>query len=459
MTSSLNQGAVTSLTAQPQQTFFREATNRHTNFSLEIQEIPFNNTPNFGTSTTATISQAGTLLTDMFLEITLPPLANNGSNGGIYTKSGESTYIPDSNSSYLNWVNSIGFAIIDEVSLEIAGTVIDNHSGLWLEIWNELTDKNHKEWEGVRKYKDRRKLKIINYEKTTLTIPLKFFFCLDISQALPITEINSDSIKVKVSLNSLNSLINRSSTPALSGSGSVSGIKLFGEFATLEQDEITTLRNSEKIFNIPVLQYVNNVGAGGGGNFSVGASSVNFTGTIKEFVWVFRHKNRLSTTNPQIINSNDSTKGNDQFNFSNTHINSSFGDYEIFNNLIIKIRNTEIINENSKFFGNISRLKYHSAETNKNIYLHSFALNPEDTQPSGDYSFQINNDTISFSFSGMPGHSNSTYNCGESGSSASANNYQLSLFAITYKQITISNQQVSINDLPFSINVSSTAAD
>ena len=117
MTSSLNQGAVTSLTAQAQQTFFREATNRHTNFSLEIQEIPFNNTPNFGTSTTATISQAGTLLTDMFLEITLPPLANNGSNVGIYTKSGESTYIPDSNSSYLNWVNSIGFAIIDEVSL------------------------------------------------------------------------------------------------------------------------------------------------------------------------------------------------------------------------------------------------------------------------------------------------------------------------------------------------------
>ena len=48
------------------------------------------------------------------------------------------------------------------------------------------------------------------------------------------------------------------------------------------------------------------------------------------------------------------------------------------------------------------------------------------------------------------GHSNSTYNNGESGSAASASNYQASLFATTYKQLTISNQQASIQDLPFS---------
>ena len=41
----------------------------------------------------------------------------------------------------------------------------------------------------------------------------------------------------------------------------------------------------------------------------------------------------------------------------------------MFNTLRINIRNTEVINENSKFFGEISRNKYHSSETKKHLCL------------------------------------------------------------------------------------------
>ena len=92
------------------------------------------------------------------------------------------------------------FAIINEITLEINGTIIDKHSGLFLEIWNELTDKNKREWDGVKKYKNRKDIKAVNSEKTTLTIPLKFFFCVNKSQALPISELNSESVKIKVRL-------------------------------------------------------------------------------------------------------------------------------------------------------------------------------------------------------------------------------------------------------------------
>ena len=109
----LNGLTVDSLTAQPERTFFKEVLKRHTKFAREIQEISFNTTPDFGVESTASISQSGSLLTNLYLEIKLPPLANNGSNSGIYTKSGQATYIPDSSNSYLNWVNSIGFAIIE----------------------------------------------------------------------------------------------------------------------------------------------------------------------------------------------------------------------------------------------------------------------------------------------------------------------------------------------------------
>ena len=452
----LNGLTVDSLTAQPERTFFKEVLKRHTKFAREIQEISFNTTPNFGVESTASISQSGSLLTNLYLEIKLPPLANNGSNSGIYTKSGEATYIPDSSNSYLNWVNSIGFAIINEVVLEMNGNTIDKHSGLFLEIWNELTDKDRKEWGLVKKYEDRTDLKKVNYEKTTLIVPLKFYFCDNNSQALPLIELNSESVKIKVSFNNLSSLINRSASPAISGSGSITSAKLFGEFVTLDQSELAVLRTAEKVYTIPVLQYLHNVGSGGSDTFNVASSSLTFTGTIKEFIWVFRHKTRLSTSNPQILDATNSTKGNDQFNFNGTHLNQTFGEYEMFNNLSISIRNTEVINENSKYFGKYSRSKSHSAATEKNIYVYSFSLYPENLQPSGEFSFHINDDDISFSFSGIPGHTNTTFNNGEVGSAARASNYELSLFALGYKQLTISNQQASLQDLPFSSVAAST---
>lgn len=452
----LNGLTVDSLTAQPERTFFKEVLRRHTKFAREIQEISFNNTPNFGVESTASIGQSGSLLTNLYLEITLPPLANNGSNSGIYSKSGETTYIPDSAGSYLNWVNSLGHALIDEIVLEINGNTIDKHSGLFLEIWNELTDKDRKEWNLIKKYEDRADLKKINYDKTTVIVPFKFYFCDNNSQALPIGELNSESVKIKVTFNRIDSLINRSSSPGISGSGSISSAKLFGEFITLDQTELNVLRTSEKVYTIPVLQYLHNVGSGGSSTFNVTSSSLTFTGTIKEFIWVFRHKSRISTSNPQIIDVIDSTKGNDQFNFNGTHINNNFGNLEMFNNLSISIRNTEVINENSYYFGKYSRIKNHSTSTNKNIYVYSFALYPENLQPSGEFSFHINDDDISFSFSEIPGHTNNTFNNGEVGSAARASNYELSLFALGYKQLTISNQQANIQDLPFSSVATST---
>jgi hypothetical protein len=448
----LNSLSVDSLTAQPEVTLFREALRRHTKFASEVQEISFNTPPDFGVEGSAYIRQSGSLLTNLYLEITLPPLANNGSNGGIYTKNGESTYIPDSNSSYLNWVNAIGFAIINEVSLVINGATIDKHSGLFLEIFNELTDKNKKEWDLVKKYEDRSQLKKVNYEKTTVIVPLKFYFCNNKSQGLPLSELNSGSVQIKVTFNSLPSLINNSESPSISGSGNISSVKLFGEFITLDTAELNTLRTSEKIYTIPVIQYIENVGSGINGNYNVPSSDLAFNGTIKELIWVFRHKNRILTTNPQIINSQDSIFGNDQFNFSNTHTNTTFGDFEIFNTLSISIRNTDIINEDSKYFGDFSRSKYHSSGTKKNIYVYSFALYPETLQPSGEFSLHINNDNISFTFTGVPGHENTTFNNGESGvhNTASSSHYQLSLFAVSYKQLIISNQQATLQELPFS---------
>ena len=44
------------------------------------------------------------------------------------------------------WTEHVGHALIEEVTISIGGQEIDKHYGLWLEIWNDLTQTAEKEY-------------------------------------------------------------------------------------------------------------------------------------------------------------------------------------------------------------------------------------------------------------------------------------------------------------------------
>jgi hypothetical protein len=66
------------LTGNPQITFFKLVYRRHTNFSIEPIQQVFNGIANWGHSVSATISRNGDLLYRMYVTITLPSVAANG---------------------------------------------------------------------------------------------------------------------------------------------------------------------------------------------------------------------------------------------------------------------------------------------------------------------------------------------------------------------------------------------
>jgi hypothetical protein len=103
------------LTGNPQITFFKVVYRRHTNFSMESIEQTWNGTSTSDGRCTATISRNGDLVYRMYLEITgfkAPNVVNPGSE----------------------WIT--------DVELEIGGQKIDKHSGHWLELWAQLTRPN-----------------------------------------------------------------------------------------------------------------------------------------------------------------------------------------------------------------------------------------------------------------------------------------------------------------------------
>ena len=66
------------LTGNPQITFFKIVYRRHTNFSIEPIQQVFNGLANWGHSVSATISRNGDLLYRMYITITLPSVAGDG---------------------------------------------------------------------------------------------------------------------------------------------------------------------------------------------------------------------------------------------------------------------------------------------------------------------------------------------------------------------------------------------
>jgi len=68
------------LTGNPQITFFKVVYRRHTNFSIEAIQQVFNGVANWGRSVTATISRNGDLLYRMYITIKLPSVPANGTD-------------------------------------------------------------------------------------------------------------------------------------------------------------------------------------------------------------------------------------------------------------------------------------------------------------------------------------------------------------------------------------------
>jgi len=114
------------LSGSPQITFFRVVYRRHTNFAMESMEQTFTGNADFGRKVSCLVARNGDLIHKAYLQIDLPPLtANSGKT--------------------VSWTRNIGHVILDEISVEIGGAIIDRHYGMWFTIYNELTQVSEKE--------------------------------------------------------------------------------------------------------------------------------------------------------------------------------------------------------------------------------------------------------------------------------------------------------------------------
>ena len=107
------------ITGNPQITFFKGLFKRHTNFAMEAFRVNFNGQAGWGTKHSAILGRNADLLYSTYLEVVLAP--------GVYNYAGGNTG------------SGAGFNLIKYVELDIGGQIIDRQYGEWMYLWSELS--------------------------------------------------------------------------------------------------------------------------------------------------------------------------------------------------------------------------------------------------------------------------------------------------------------------------------
>ena len=343
------------ITGNPQITFFKVVYRRHTNFAIESINQSLNGSNKYGGSTTCTISRNGDLINRVYVQIEVPGLSYTGSgNGRIY-------------------VDYYGLKLLKNVTIEIGGQQIDKHYSDWMYIWNELSLPEGKKY-GYDKMVgyDGNALSKVSNNNTTLYVPLEFWFCRNIGLALPLIALQYHEVKIKIDYANISEVCFDITTgpnvvdydPTTNSSSDYAtisdtlDINIWVDYIYLDTDERRKFAQLSHEYLIEQLQHT------GPENYSP-QMRLNLNHPCKELIWVSKW--------------GDSTSVEKWNNYSHT------GNINPFTSGQIKLNgNDRFSKRDGTYFDKVQPYQHHTnIPANGGINVYSFAIKPEEHQPSG----------------------------------------------------------------------------
>lgn len=372
------------LTGNPQISFFKSVYRRHTNFAIEPQSMFFDGTPNFGQRITCEIPRRGDLLGRMFLEVTLP-------------------VVKDTEGTVMSYTNSVGHALIEEITFEVGEQEIDRQTGEWMEIWSQMTTPYSQRAPLNEMLGRIEPFNVIDIRPGELSdglhlmIPLQFYFCRNPGMYLPLIALQYTPIRINIKLRPLQHLFwvtppippptDTPWRPACSiladPSTKITNIVLWGEFIHLDTEERRRFVSNSHEYLIEQVQYTPPYSVTA--QQSTATVQVDFNHPIKEFFIVVQRD--------EMINRNE------WFNYSNLgigevipaqvmpYVNSTSpaGRLDLIQTAKLQLDGQDRFPEMpARYFRTSQPYQHHtSTPVNSFIYNYSFALHPEEIQPTG----------------------------------------------------------------------------
>jgi hypothetical protein len=372
------------ISGNPQITFWKGLFKRHTNFAMEPFRINFSGQVQWGTKQTALIGRHADLLYSTYIEVVLP---YDGTNASSY--------------SWNNEQSSLGFNLIRYVELDIGGQIIDRQYGEFLYLWGELTTEDNAnaklknllnkpcanagstllQDDGECASDGRKKLPNVFY------IPLGFFFTRNPGAALPLIALQYHEVKINVLWN----------TPQLIAGNFTTGITtqppavqaaIYIDYIYLDTEERRRMAQASHEYLVEQTQFNEDKGIIGANN----RIDLTFNHPVKELIWVvqptkytdcnFAAQAGLTRLKPFTYDVNAVFEQWIQIN-GQDRLDRRYGDY----------------------YSRVQPYQHHSgafsARGHLGAYCYSFAIRPEEHQPSGTCNFsRIDTATIVMNMAG-----------------------------------------------------------
>jgi hypothetical protein len=276
----------------------------------------------------------------------------------------------------VSYVNSIGHALIQEITLEIGEQQIDRQNGEWMEIWSSYTttlDKQVGFYNMIGKVDGYVEPNLYGPQK--LYIPLQFWFCKNPGLALPLIALQYHPIRINLTLRPLSQLFYSPalSTPACTtleiSPASITELMLWGDYIYLDVEERRRFVSTTHEYLIEQVQYTAPLAIAPGSMSS--SLRIEFNHPIRELFW--------------LIQRDDMTRFHEYFNYSSLGLFESGARKDILLDTVLQLDGFDRFQlRDAGYFRLVQPWQYHTViPEDFFVYSYSFALQPEAVQPSG----------------------------------------------------------------------------
>jgi len=422
------------ISGNPQITFWKGLYKRHTNFAMEPFRINFNGEHAWGTRQTAIVNRYADLLFSTYIQLELPtnnlastpaPVQwNHGSGVGgnlsvdlisqpaiddptaapITGAAGVNTYLADiiNKATVSGQIVPLGYNFIDRVELDIGGQIIDRLYSEYMYLWSSLTSDFVK----ARKLSgmltnEKYNIQSLQFNPgggcangsgrqsmpNVLYIPLMFFFTRNPGTALPLIALQYHEVKINVYWKSPQAIVGDN----LPGNGQIANLpaatssSLYIDYIYLDTDERRRFAQQSHEYLIEQVQF----------NEDVGISSpsrridLTFNHPVKELIWVVQPSCYTDCKVRPLVFARDETNlGAYVYGGATRLLPFVYDQPAVFEQQLQINGQDRLERRYGDYFNKVQPYQHHTGiAPGPGVYMYSFAVKPEEHQPSGTCNF------------------------------------------------------------------------
>lgn len=400
------------ISGNPQITFWKGLYKRHTNFAMEPFRINFNGEPNWGTRQTAIINRYADLLYSTYVQLELPTDDLTGSQAALWNHGGRSSQSQTGNDaagknqqfSTQEQFIALGFNFIDRVELDIGGQIIDRLYSEYMFLWSVLTHDylklaklsnmlaNEKYTPTNLQFSPNPGCNGTNGRQSmpnVLYIPLMFFFTKNPGTALPLIALQYHEVKINVIWKTPEAIAgNYVSVQTLPQATSAA---LYIDYIYLDTDERRRFAQQSHEYLIEQVQFNEDVGISSASK----RIDLTFNHPVKELIWVVQptcYTNCKAT--PRVARDSANTTGQGSypgaFNAgADVRLLPFVYDQPAVFEQHLQINGQDRLERRyGDYFNKVQPYQHHTGiSAGPGVYMYSFAVKPEEHQPSGTCNF------------------------------------------------------------------------